>query len=132
MAHEFMTQLKTWKDQNPLVVWRKQQGLTRKDASIMVGASLNSLANWETGVMIPSHEKMEKLRAALRDPQLAEKWESWLASQPGQSPQETKPLPLLRVNALDLVDDKGNVVRLTLKEGKPVWVTIETPKEKRR
>ncbi len=82
MAKEYATQLREWRAQNPLRLWRKEKGLSRNDAATALNCAANTLWNWENGSITPNEENMTKLAAMMDVPTLRQTWAAWLAQKP--------------------------------------------------
>jgi DNA-binding XRE family transcriptional regulator len=70
-----------WKKTNPILVWRKQRGLTRADAGLLVGVSATTIQSWETGATMPSRVNTANIARTMEitDDQFTKEYDGWLS-----------------------------------------------------
>jgi transcriptional regulator with XRE-family HTH domain len=48
-----------------LLLHRRRTGLTQRDLAVRAGVSLGSIQDWETGITLPTAERLQRLIRAL-------------------------------------------------------------------
>ena len=82
MKKDYAELLEEWKQDCPLVRWRKAKGLSRAKIAAALHVALNSINNWETGATVPSDKSLARIADAMKDPNVKEAWMTWLEQQP--------------------------------------------------
>jgi len=73
--------VKQWIEENPLLVFRKNQGLSRMVFASLVGVSVSAVQSWECGANTPKPEHFEALANVMgRD--IEREWKEWLSKKP--------------------------------------------------
>jgi transcriptional regulator with XRE-family HTH domain len=74
-----ITEVRPWRERNPMRVWRKANKLTLADACVLLGnGGISTLTKWENGGARPAPVRMERLAEVMKDGGIARKWDSWL------------------------------------------------------
>lgn len=69
-----------WQESNPLFQFRKDHQISRSRIATMIGVSMTSIQNWETGVSIPDADNMARITQIVGvEPK---DWEAWLKRKP--------------------------------------------------
>lgn len=72
--------LHEWKSENPLKLYRKQEGLTQPDLASIIGVSVYTIQRWEDGAVSPSGENEIKLKKLIQD--FSVQWDEWKNNKP--------------------------------------------------
>jgi hypothetical protein len=80
--------LETWRESNPLRLWREAQidaegkPMSMRLAAPLIGTNFNSVQDWEQGQYLPSPESMRKLVEATGILDLPSRWDEWWRAKP--------------------------------------------------
>jgi len=71
---------KAWRNRNPLRAWRRKSGFFQSMVAASVGATAQTVRDWESGSSMPSPNNMVNLAHIMGiDVQtLADSWSSWV------------------------------------------------------
>jgi len=82
MTTPYGDQLARWRVRNPIRVARRRHGVSRQVLAHQVGASYEGLRNLEVGRVTRQSRYLAPIAAALEDPGLPDRWETWLRARP--------------------------------------------------
>lgn len=77
----YATQYKGWQEQNPLRVWRRDNGISIDAAAGMMGVSRSTIQLWESGSSHPNEDNMDLLTRVI-GPMFRRRWDKWLDANP--------------------------------------------------
>lgn len=63
---------------NPLREWRREHDVTQGSVSALIGVSLNTVRNWETGANEPTNGHFVVMSELLERPELRQEWQAWM------------------------------------------------------
>lgn len=75
-----MEDIKLWKANNPIKVFRKATGISQPDIASIIGVSVYTIQRWEDGAVNPSEENVFKLGKLIDG--FSDQWKAWRGSKP--------------------------------------------------